>query len=406
MRTILAFILVLTGVATHAQIHFEAGYFITSANQKVVCEIKNAEWRGNPTEFDYRASETDEVKTASIKDVKEFAIGNVAKYIRYTVQIDRSSESVNDLSIDKNPVFKEEELFLKVLVEGDASLYEYLGRNLRRYFYSKQNSAPTQLVFKSYFTADTKIGQNNYFRQQLWNDLKCPQITLSQIEGLKYHSNDLLRFFVDYNECNNSTMTYVQQKPKRDAFNLSVQAHLRSSSSEITNSANDDYSFNFDPKLSVSAGLEAEFVLPFNKNKWSIFIAPTYHSFEGNETRVAATVSGHIIHATLEYKSIEVPVGARYYFFLSDKSKLFLNAAYVFDFQTKNSMAYTRDNGTVLAAFAGKSRGNFAIGGGYKYDNKVSLEARLMTPRDLLPDFVVYSAKYHSVSVIVGYTFL
>lgn len=52
-----------------AQIRFEPGYFIDTANQKTECFIKNVDWKNNPTRFDYKLSENGELKTAEISKV-------------------------------------------------------------------------------------------------------------------------------------------------------------------------------------------------------------------------------------------------------------------------------------------------------------------------------------------------
>lgn len=110
LSLLFAFITVLS-FNCYSQISFEKGYYINNANQKTDCLIRNIDWRNNPTEFEYILSGENEAKKANIKSVKEFGIYNISKYIRGTVNIDRSGESVNNLSKDKNPVFNQEELF-------------------------------------------------------------------------------------------------------------------------------------------------------------------------------------------------------------------------------------------------------------------------------------------------------
>ncbi|WP_397364543.1 hypothetical protein [Olleya sp. R77988] len=100
----------------YSQITFEKGYFIDDSNQKTNCLIKNIDWQDNPTEFEYKLSENSKSKKANIKSIKEFGIDNISKYVRSIVNIDRSSEMLDDLTNDRNPEFKEEELFLKVFI--------------------------------------------------------------------------------------------------------------------------------------------------------------------------------------------------------------------------------------------------------------------------------------------------
>ena len=166
---ILAF-LSITILRSYSQIKFENGYFINDTNQKVECLIKNIDWRNNPIEFEYMLSQNAIIQKASIKTVKEFGINGVTKYIRTTVNIDRSSDDLKNMSSERNPIFQEEQLFLKVLVEGKASLLLYENGNLTRFFFKTNDSITSQLVYKQYL-AENRISQNNYFRQQLFSRL-------------------------------------------------------------------------------------------------------------------------------------------------------------------------------------------------------------------------------------------
>lgn len=146
---ILLFFMILSSQC-FSQISFESGFFIDNSNQRINCWIKNVDWRNNPSQFNYKLKKSGEVREGTIALVKEFGINNISKHIRHTINIDRSSENVNKLSKEKSPLYNEEKLFLKVLVEGEASLYLYRDGNLKRFFYDSENKNTEQLVFKSY----------------------------------------------------------------------------------------------------------------------------------------------------------------------------------------------------------------------------------------------------------------
>ncbi len=111
--------------------------------------IKNNDWKNNPETFEYKLFENNEPVNADVNSVKEFGIYSISKYIRSKVKIDKSKENLDDLSYDKEPLYVEEVLFLKVLVEGKSNLYYYVNGNLQRYFYNKDNSTIEQLVYKN-----------------------------------------------------------------------------------------------------------------------------------------------------------------------------------------------------------------------------------------------------------------
>ena len=129
-----------------SQISFEKGYFITNTEQRIECLIKNLDWRSNPTNFEYKLSDNDEIINNNIKSVKEFGIYNNLKYISYNVKIDKSNENINNLNYERNPVYNEELLFLKVLVEGKSNLYFYENGNLQKFFYNIDNATSSYFI--------------------------------------------------------------------------------------------------------------------------------------------------------------------------------------------------------------------------------------------------------------------
>ncbi len=388
----------------YSQILYEEGYYINSADQKINCLIKNIDWKNNPTGFTYKRTKNSKPEKATIKSVKEFGVFNTSKYVRVVLNVDRSSDNVNDLSRYKKPIFKEEELFLKVLVEGKSNLYEYVDGNLKRYFYKEENSSIEQLVFKRYRTSQNNIGSNTRFRQQLWNEMKCPSFDIDRIQRIGYNKNDLVKFFVEYTQCNKGESVNYGKKPKKDLFNLTLRPRLNNSSLTIRNSSRDSRNTDFGNEIGLGAGIEAEFILPFNKNKWSIIVEPTYQYFNSKKpTNNIDEFRGNLV-ADVNYKSIEFPVGLRQYFFLNDKSKFFVNASYLIDLSFNSSITITSENGSELDPVEIDSRNNLAFGVGYKYNDKYSFEINYQTNREILSNYALWSSNYQKLSVVLGYS--
>ena len=375
----------------YSQISFENGYYIDNNNQKINCLIKNLDWENNPTQFTYKLIENSKSNKKTIKSVKEFGIHNSLKYVRSAVNIDRTSKYVDELDNEKKAVFQEEELFLKVLVEGKSTLYSYVDSNLTRYFYSIGKSNIKQLVFKSYITPEYKVGVNNRFRNQLWNDLKCSDIKKNRVKNLKYRKSDLVNFFVAYNTCTNQEYINFEEKQKKDLFNLTIRPRLNSSSL-----ASNYRNTNIENELGFGFGIEAEFILPFNKNKWSLLIEPTYQSF-----MIEKSNDGSLNDVDANYTSIEFQAGARHYLFLNDKSKIFINASLlVYDLISNDSQF---DSLKIRTSY------NVGFGFGLKYNDKYSIECRYQGHRPMLLstdsdlDFE-WASKYKTLSIIFGYS--
>ena len=396
MKTKLFFLLTtIISLNCYSQISFEKGYYINNSDQRVDCLIKNIDWLNNPTKFEYKLTEDSEEKIGVIKLVKEFGINTVSKYVRKTINIDRSSEKLSDLTSDQNPIFKEEELFLKILVEGKSNLYHYVDNgDLERFFYDKGDNNIEQLIYKSYKTNEGQIGRNYKFRQQLWSYLRCPTFTLKKLENLEYRKNEMVRYFVEYNECSNHNYTNYEKKQKNDLFNLNFRPGINSSNLSIQNSAAPSTNTKFDNKLGFRFGIELELILPTHKNKWSFILEPTYQYYKAEKINAGKKL-------TVDYKSIELPFGLRHYFFLNKNSKIFINGSFVFDISKNSTIEY--EERSTLKIGAGN---NLAFGFGYKQNDKYSLELRYLTNRDILSNYVTQSSDYKTVSIIFGYSIL
>lgn len=141
------------------------------------------------------------------------------------------------------------------------------------------------MVYERYKTSDANgfIGVNDNFKQELFNNLKCEDISIKNIKSLRYKNKDLTNFFINYNECTSSKFAVDSKKRKEDQFNLSIKAGLNNSSLDIQSINLIGRNANFGSQIGVRFGIEIEYILPFNENKWSLFLEPTYRKFEAEK---------------------------------------------------------------------------------------------------------------------------
>ena len=393
-KTFLSLVITFFCLNSFSQIIFEKGYYIDNSNKKTECLIKNYDWKNNPTQLEYKLSELSESKIATIDSVKEFGIGNSLKHVRQTVNIERSSSAPQFLDNVSQPLFKEETLFLKILIEGEANLYLYEDGNLRRYFFKKKGADIEQLVFKKYLVEGGKIGVNEMFKQQLLVGLDGKCISVNDVNRIRYLKKDLIKLFEMYYQCNElDFVRYERKQDKELLFNLSLRPGVNYSSLSISNPLSRAWETDFGNKINFRIGMEAEFIMPFNKNKWAVIVEPTYQYFNTE----ALNVSGRPVKSN--YKSIELPLGVRHYFFLEKGSKLFLNGSLVLDFAGKSE--FVSANSSTLEI---KTSYNFALGLGYKYNNRYGVELRYLTNRDMFYNYLFMRNDYQTFSVIFGYT--
>lgn len=312
---------ILLALSIHAQITFDKGYFINNSGQKTDCYIENLDWKNNPITFVYKLQETDtETKTGNIAAIKEFGIDNTSQYKRFTVKVEYSEANLNRLSKTKNPEWQEKTCFLETLVSGNASLYSYTDGNVTKFFYEVNQKPIEQLVYIKYYLNSIDIGENNQFRQQLLNNVKCEKTSEHSIAGIDYDKRELIKHFIVYNSYNSATSINYEMKKERKVFSLKITPSINLVSLKVIDPKS-QYNVSTDFKKTVfKFGIELEYTLPFNKNTWSIFTNPTYLKFDPTkhyEKNDGVSYNGQTINyiATVDYSCIEIPIGIRRYFF-------------------------------------------------------------------------------------------
>lgn len=383
----------LIGLCAYAQNKFQNGYFINNDGTKVEVLIKNDDWASNPTSFKYKISKDAAVKTGDISSIKEFSVGDSQTYIRYNVNIDRSSNRLNELSTKRTPEFKMETLFLRILVDGSkATLFAYRDGNLRRFFYKTPNEEINQLVYKQYKTEKGRVTKNELYKKQLASIDKCGNLNTDP----GYYKNNLVKYFIAINTCNGKNDQLIDYTKNETAGNfrlkLKVGANYMKVDAKELGIPFGDPNYSSDYKINPRFGLELEYLLPFNNNRWGLFIEPSYQSFEGEaELFIDGSV---VIRRTVpvDYKSVEIPVGVRHYFPLkNEQSRLFLNAAVIFDIAMNSTVRNNELNST----------NNLLFGAGYEF-NKLSAEIRYNTGRGL-NTFPGLETSYKGFTLNLGY---
>lgn len=401
-KFLLVTLLILTLTAL-SQTKFEPGYIIQNNGNKIDCLIKNEDWKGSPTKFIYKLNENVEPKTGSTANVIEFGSAQSFKYVKATVEIDQSSDNVNNLSDNRAPILKEETLFLKVLVEGKASLYFTQKDFTDRYFYRMNNGEIEQLIYKRFFVNSSKIGKNERYKQQLATTLTCHAINERSFEELQYKPNSLVNLINKYNNCENSESIVYKKNSHRGKFNLSIRPGVTFTSFSLQRKG--DAKVDFGKNTGIRIGLEAEYILPFNNGKWSIFAEPTYRNYKTEKEIVFVEMLTFqkVTQVKVDYNSIEFPIGGRHYMFLNQNSAFFVDAAVIVDISTLDSHVTSSDEDSydldVSADVA------FGIGLGFRFKNKYSLQARYHTGRQLL-NYQNINSEFNSFALIAGYNFL
>ncbi|MGV3458914.1 MAG: outer membrane protein [Flavobacterium sp.] len=379
------FLLLFTAFSSFAQIRFEPGYFIDNAGTRQDVLIRNIDWKNSPTTFEYRPAEGTDTQERTISNTAEFSVGGNT-YKRFDVKIDRSSSMVDKLSDSPAINWKSETLYLKRLVDGKLALYQYEDSNLVKYFYSEgSHSTATQLIFREYRQDGTIIRNTNY-RQQLYSLMKDKYTDAQKFKSTKYTRNELTGLFEDYN---GTAADDAKGSGGSGAFHLNVAAGATFSSMS-TQALTSSYQHDFEDKAGFRAGVQLEYVFPFNRNKWSLLLDPNYQSYSSENTQGTNTFKA-------EYQRLEVPVMVRHYFYITDKSRIFLNGAYNLSFSLGDS--YIQQNAAPPAKIDKNS--SWALGAGFGYD-RFTFEARYVFNHEI-GEASYWLTDFSSAQLILAY---
>jgi hypothetical protein len=351
---------------TFSQTKFLKGYFINNSGQKTDCLIKNVDWKNNPKQFEYKINENESSKINTINEVKEFYIDDVVKYIRETLDIDTSSDNIQDYSIQREPIFKNEQVFLKVLVEGSNNLYLYEGEYAPRLFFSTKTMPVQQLIYKNYYESvenKTDLLINKDYKKQLFLNVKCSSEDLS-LNNLEYNSNAMIKYFLKVNSCDGTGSKEISIN-KKSKLNFKPLLAVNNSSVNLNfETGNTRGNYDLERKISLGFGFELESVLPFNNYVWSIFVQPTYNSYKSEILINIPFDTFPNYNVNLTYNYFQIPLGVRRYFFVNENSKIWVDLAFNSYFVSKSSKLEIDRQSTVDLS---KFKYSLCFGVGYKY---------------------------------------
>ncbi|MEL1244113.1 hypothetical protein AAEO56_07575 [Flavobacterium sp. DGU11] len=388
MKQILSIVAFFMISAAFAQINYQPGYFISNNGAKTECLIRNVAWKDAPVEFDYKANEGAETQKGLIKNVSEFSVESY-KFKRFRASVDRSSTIMDQMSTSAVPEWKTETLFLKVLVEGKVTLYQYEDGNIVKYFFSTgDHSNAEQLLYREY-KEDGVINTNTKFRQQLFNLMRDKLADTKDFENIRYRKDALSKLFVEYNG-GTGEMKDLTATQNRSSVNFKITPGISMGSVTIEDRLGNGIEFDFKSKPVFRIGAEVEYIMPFNNNKWALFTDPNIQFYKNDGSQ-------GVYNWTMQYKFIELPFGARHYMFLNNDSKLFIDIAF----------AAVLNVGDCYIQYNEVKRGiskssNFAAGVGFAH-KQYSAEVRYGFGRGLTDLHDTWGATYSSAGLILGY---
>ncbi len=396
MKQNFTFLLILITTSLFSQSNFESGYYIDNNDVKHSGFIYNTDWKFNPTSITFKNNSSDKGSKIDISELKEFTITGISEYKRFTVDVDKSLNSLESISKQKDPEYINETVLLQTITKGDISLLRLdQPGTINFYLLKEEDNQPTPLVYKQYQVKSRVVAKNNHYKQQLLNTLNCNSLNTTTFEKLDYSERKLKDLFNKYYKCTNQTVVKEDKSNHRDEINLSIRPAYFNSSYDVSGfTTQTEKNGEFESHSGFQIGLEFEYILPFFNNKMGIMLEPQYRSYE-------FVKNGEIAQgrAILKHSVIDLSFGFRYYSYINDSSKLFYNLNYHTNIKGGSGDILDYESGR---DFDVSNSGSFAAGIGYNYNSKYSLEVRYEFERNFLSNKGVQEES-KTLFVILGY---
>lgn len=321
-----------------SQINFEKGYFIDNKGIKTDCYIKNKTFNENQKTLKYKLNSNEkELKEIDISEVKEIGIENLVKYVKKEVKIDISNQtSLNNLSENRDPIWENKILLLKVLVEGKANLYEYFNNNPPKYFYNLDDASIEQLIYKKYYINDpnnsvnnSTVASNKDFQKQLFEKLNHKNEEASFFIKINYKRNSLVDYFKDFNLYKNNSVIHYKGNTTNSSLNFKFQSGIMKSNLKDHSSENHTVTYSKNnPFLTIGAEIEYLFL----KNKWSTFLNTNFQKFNYKIKTVEHynpdPIFDRVYIADVDINYLAIYLGLKHYMYLNKNSSFYIGLSF------------------------------------------------------------------------------
>jgi len=389
-------------IISRGQTKFTEGYFIDNNNNIIQCFIRNIGNEESTMNYQYRLKNDKEIKKIELSRVKEFGIDDEMKCIRALISVDVSPSRIPNLK-DTVIDWEEGHAFLKILVEGElATLYSYYDHGKPLFFFRIGNSSVEPLFYKKYYLEVTtniidRTLVNKAYIDQLKEYLACGDT--DEIKKVSYTKKALVKYFIDYHKCKGSDyLVYKSAQINRGSFRFKLGINVNSLRMDVEEYSDALPNILFSRENSLGFGLEAEYVLPFNRYKWSIFAESNFYSYYSDKIENEpnpALFNDQVV----DYKTIEVPIGITHYMNIDENNRLFIRCAFVPHFIFDDS--YIAFSDVYHSDFSPSSR--LLFGSGYNY-KRLGLEFRYYSNQNITMNIYKRNSDLSQISLRVYYT--
>jgi hypothetical protein len=303
---------------------YRKGYYIDNENKKFEIFLQYRDYsKMNFSENDsqnikFKSAENGAVEKIAQSNVNEISIPGDFKFQRFVIPLLKSysNEPIREL--------RNKSLFLKVLSEGEASLYSYLSKKKTIYFYKINNQViPIELSYVDApldQSAKDKRASDGY-KKELYEALKNETLKPSDFSTIGYNAKDLIAVFDRYNKLQGKENVILSNTISKSKLVFTGLVNLNNTSVVVAN----EYSSS-DAENLFSVGIGAEAELRFNP-KWGLFLKASVYGLDYSiSTKESESNSvKRTSRIEVDMTCFDIIVSPRYHKVFNAKSELFFS---------------------------------------------------------------------------------
>ncbi len=270
LKTNSILLLCLLTFSLFAQKNFEEGYIINLEQDTVKGLILNKDKKINPKSISFNGN--NQKTTFFAKDIAGFGVKNEV-FETHFIEYDTSKYKTDELTVYKDPKWKEETVFLQLIVKGGLDLYRLVDNKGKKHFFIKSENdvVPQELLLIKY-KKDTDVATVSKYRNTLRRYMDGSPELYETIQTLDFNVKALKRLFVNYNKSKNQFI--YQYEPEKIELKFLVSIGLTVSTLKDTD--NQTFPTSYNP----CGGIALDVIFPKNKRKLSLLNELGFRTFE------------------------------------------------------------------------------------------------------------------------------
>lgn len=366
---------------------------------KAVCKFNSGKIINGEIKNDFKNDdeflffkENDVDTKINLVNITELIINDSEKYLSSLVEF-HPNRIMSDMQIGQTSStdFSKREvkqLLLRVLVEGETSLYQSYIKGKVIYFLKKNsNDTIEYLHYYNFADENNLIRLNTLYKTQLFRSLNCNVNSNEVYNNVGYNQKELINLVNEDNICRTGVSRVYNDKNGGDLFRIFIFTGIKLYKGNI----NSDIVYNDnkyeDSNISPNFGFELGFVLPNRKINSEVFSRFSYSklNLESNKpTKVLSGITSYNEEVVIMANAFEISLGYRYYF---NSLKTVSKNNFSFDISTNYHILSNKNFYSKIEGVYGLNEEinynnevggviNFSLGTNYIYSSRYILELR------------------------------